>query len=136
VSEGLAMLFEAPGVNNSMYYTRQSDRINRPRLMALKHYYDRGSVQGKMSKLILDDDLFRTDPQLAYAMAWGMTFFLSETKPDAYRDFLRDDGQRSDFSDYSSKHRARDFAAAFGSDLPGLEARMKRFFERLKVPPQ
>ena len=127
------MLFEAPGVNNSMYFTRQTDRINRTRLMALKHYYEQGAIKGNVSKLVLSDDLFKTDPQVAYALAWGMTFYFSEKQPDEYREFLRNDGRRSDFSRYSSKQRADVFASAFGSDLAGLESRMERFFDGLNV---
>lgn len=134
VSEGLAMLFEAPGVNNSMYYTRLSDRVNRDRLVSLKHFYKQGKVKGKLAEVVIRDDLFRSDPQLAYALAWGMTFYLTEKKPDEYRRFLRKDGQRSDFSNYSAKDRANDFAAAFGNDLTGLESNMERFFKELKVP--
>ncbi len=134
VSEGLAMLFEAPGVNNSMYFTRQSDRINRDRLIGLKHFYEQGKIKGKMSELILNDELFRSDAQLAYALAWGMTFYLSEKKPNGYRDFLRLDGQRADFSNYSPNQRAQAFAAAFGNDITGLESHMERFFDELNVP--
>lgn len=134
VSEGLAMLFEAPGVNNSMYFTRQSDRINRDRLIALKRFCKQGKVDGKISKLVLSDDLFRSDGQLAYALSWGMTFYLTEKMPEQYREFLRRDGQRTEFANYTSQQRANDFAAAFGNDLSGLESRMKRFFNEIKVP--
>ncbi|MFT5299987.1 MAG: hypothetical protein ACI87E_000755 [Mariniblastus sp.] len=135
ISEGLAMLFEAPGVNNSMYYSRRADRINPGRLRDLKHFYQQGEVKGKLPKLILTDDLFRTDPQLAYAYAWGVTFFLSETMPDAYHQFLRHDGQRTNFEEYARQQKADNFAAAFGSDIAGLEARMKRFIDAQKIPP-
>ncbi|MFK7766601.1 MAG: DUF1570 domain-containing protein [Mariniblastus sp.] len=134
-SEGLAMLFEAPGVNNSMYYTRQKDRINRDRLIALKKYYAADRLKGKMGSLILSDNLFRSDPQMAYAMAWGMTFFFTEKMPNEYNRFLRNDAKRADFSSYPSNKRASDFAKAFGSNTKGLEAQMKRFIEGLDIPP-
>jgi hypothetical protein len=133
-SEGLAMLFEARGVNNSLYYSRQSDRINRNRLAQLKSYYKQGQVKGKMASLILSNDLFRNEPQIAYAVSWGMTFYLSEKMPSQYHQFLRNDGKRTDFSSYSKKQRAADFGNAFGGDLAGLEAQMKRFFSAIKVP--
>ena len=133
-SEGLAMLFEAPGVNNSMFYTKQPDRINRDRLIMLKKYYRQGKVKGKMAKLIMSNDLFRTDPHLAYAISWGMTFYLSEKMPSAYHNYLRNDGQRTEFADYTSTERSADFAAAFGTDYRGLESQMERFFNNLPVP--
>lgn len=136
VSEGLAMMFEAPGVNNSMFYTRQNDRINRDRLISLKSYYNKDKVKGALSKLVLSNEMFRTDPHLAYAVSWGMTFYLSEKMPAAYQSYLRKDGKRTDFANYTSKQRAADFVSAFGRDMAGLEARMKRFYEGLKVPPK
>lgn len=133
-SEGLAMMFEAPGVNNSMYYSRLSDRINRDRLIALKNYYKRGKVKGNLAKLVATDNLFRTDPQLAYALSWGLTFYLNEKMPAAYQTFLRNDAKRSDFEAFKSKQRAKAFAQSFGGNLEIIEARMKRFIEETKVP--
>lgn len=134
ISEGLAMLFEAKGVNNSMYYGKQEDRINRDRLVSLKRFYQQGAVKGKLRSLILSDDLFRSNPQLAYALSWGTTFYLSEKRPTKYMMFLKNDASRSDFQGYSSKQRAQDFARVFGNDVRGLEARMEQFFTDLKVP--
>ena len=133
-SEGLAMLFEAPGINNSMYYASQADRINRDRLIQLKSYYKKRKVKGKMAKLVLSNDLFRSEPHVAYAVSWGMTFYLSDSMPAKYHRYLRNDGERNDFSDYTRKQRAEDFASAFGSNFSELEARMERFFDGIKVP--
>ncbi len=134
VSEGLAMMFESRGVNNSMRYHSQSDRINRDRLIALQHYCKKDELKGKLADIVLRDDLFRSDPQKAYAMAWGVTFFLSEKMPREYQKFLKADAKRSNFRQFTSKQRATAFATAFGSDFKGLEKRMKSFFEGLKVP--
>lgn len=136
ISEGLAMMFESPGVNNSMRYHRQSDRINRDRLIALKHYYSKNQLQGKLTSLVLRDDVFRSDPLQGYALAWGMTFYLSEKMPRQYQAFLKNDAKRSDFQNFDAKQRAAAFAKAFGSDFKSLEKRMKSFFVDLKVPPK
>ena len=109
-TEGLAMLFEAPGVNNSMYYHQRKDRINRERLIMLKYYYEQDEVKGKMASLIMSNDLFRTDPHVAYAVSWGMTFYLSEKMPAEFHAYLQKDGRRTDFADYSKRQRATDFA--------------------------
>lgn len=134
VTEGLAMLFEAPGINNSAYHSRQSDRINRARLIALKQFYRDGRVAKKLREMIQSDRLFRSEPDLAYALAWGMSFYLSEKMPREYLGYLANDGQREPFLSYSAKERAADFAKAFGGDLQHLEARMQRFFESLQIP--
>lgn len=132
ISEGMAMMFEAPGVNNSAYYSKLSDRINADRLRSLKQFYRRGETKNLLAELIVKDDRFRTDPNLAYAYAWGLSFYLSEKMPNKYLAFLRRDASRQPYSSYSAKQRAQDFAKAFGSDVAGIEARMKEFITGLK----
>jgi len=136
ISEGLAMLFEAPGVNNSMEYTRLEDRINQERLDQLKQLYQRNQVAGTLAELITDDNLFRTDPSRAYAVSWGVTFYLSEKMPQEYYRFLAVDAARKDFSGYSDRERTAAFATAFGAKLPELEARMKQFIGELDRLPK
>ena len=135
LSEGLAMMFEAPGVNNSMYYSRQADRINRARLIALKHYYQQGKADGKLTQMIASDRLFDHNPSLAYAMAWGLTFYLAEAKPREYFQLLQRDGSRTDYGAYPPQARLREFAQVISPDIDELEVRMKRFFQNLDVPP-
>ncbi len=134
ISEGLAMMFEAPGVNNSLYHAQLSDRINRDRLIVLKSYYAADQVRNKLADLVVSDQIFRTDPELAYALSWGLTFYLSEKMPSQYQAFLKADGERTDFQGFDSKRRAAAFLKSFGGDLQALNARMKRYFEALSVP--
>lgn len=91
-------------------------------------------MQGRVADLITSDRLFRSEPSLAYAMSWGLTFYLSEKMPQEYQAFLRADGQKSNFAAYSAKARAQAFAAAFGPKLNELEARMEDFILSLDVP--
>ena len=132
ISEGLAMLFEAPGINNSAHFTHQRDRINQPRLSELQSLIRSGKVEGKLIQLISGDELFRTDPQAAYALAWGLTFYLSEKMPRQYFAFLSADGQRKDFADYTSAQRLQAFSTAFGSRFEELESRMYQFLASLE----
>jgi len=82
-------------------------------------------------KMVLKDDIFVHEPNLSYALSWGVTFYLSEKMPQKYHAFLRRDSQRTDFETYSPKQRLKDFVAVFGSDFKGMEAKMKRFIESL-----
>ena len=134
ISEGLAMLFEARGVNNSMHYSKLSDRINRERLIDLQYYYRQNKVKGRVAELIKNDRLFRSNSTEAYAISWGLTFFLSEKMPEQYHRFIREDARRANFSGYSAKQRLQAFAKAFGPKFTDLEARMERFIVNLKVP--
>ena len=134
VSEGLAMMFESPGINNSGSNPSLSSRINRERLLALKYYYKKKKVKGKVSELVTRDDMFRSDPQLAYALSWGLSFYLNEKLAARYHGFLRADAKRKDFRAYSSKQRAKAFSKSFGLNFQQLEAQMERYFKELKVP--
>lgn len=131
--EGLACLFEAEGVHNSYIHTRRQDRINSARLLAIKMAIRDGSAKGKLEKIVRDDELFRTNNQLAYAYAWGLSFYLAETKPREYLRYLTDDANRKNFTPYQSKQRIESFAKSFGADFDNLESRMFKFLEKQKV---
>jgi hypothetical protein len=132
ISEGLALMFEADGVTNTLTYTDQKDRINRDRLVVLKKYYADSRAQGKMKAMITGDALFDDDPSLAYALAWGMTFFLAESYPRQYFKFLAADGNREEFTDFDRSQRLTAFQRAFGTDLDDLEKRLERFVDKLE----
>lgn len=96
---------------------------------------DNGSAKGNLEKIVRDDRLFQSNPQLAYAYGWGLTFFLAETKSKDYIKFLTDDGKRENFSRYSRTDRVEQFAEAFGSDFENIEATMFNYLKRVKLPP-
>ena len=131
--EGLACLFEAKGVHNSYIHTRRKDRVNSSRLLAIQYAIKKGKAKGKLEKIVRDDELFRSDSQLAYAYAWGLTFYLAETKPREYLRYLTKDAQRKNFTAYGAKERLESFAKAFGSDFDNLESRMFTFLMKQKV---
>lgn len=136
ISEGMAMMFESPGINNSGSNPRLSDRINRDRLMSLKYFYKQNKIKGKTSEIVMRDDLFRSDPQLAYALSWGLSFYLNEKLPARYHGFLREDAKRKDFAAFTSKQRAAAFFKSFRLSFHDLENQMQRYFKDLKIPPE
>ncbi len=131
ISEGLALLFEAKGVNNTMNYSTQKDRINKDRLLMLQYYYSKDRIQGQLGEMIRNDNLFERDPSLAYAYAWGITFYLSERQPDQYFEYLRNDAKRESFVELGPQQRLDQFTSIFGEDLSGLENRIERFIMKL-----
>ena len=131
IAEGLATMFEAPGVQNSMYYSKQRDRINFGRLADLKTLYEKDQITDKVvASMIGSNDIFEQSPSAAYALAWGLTFYLAEKRPDRYAAFLRTDSLREDFLEYNSRDRLEDFIRKFGS-ISELTARMETFIESL-----
>ncbi len=131
ISEGLATMFEAPGVQNSLYHSKQRDRINYGRLNNLLEMYAKDMVDETLiGNMVATDRLFESNPGAAYALAWGLTFYLSETQPDRYVDFLKQDSTRSDWEDYPSRDRLEAFVRKFGK-ISKLAPRLKQFIEQL-----
>ncbi len=132
VVEGLATMFEAPGVWNSRSSQSQQDRINRQRLDDFQQHARPRHEPGTMVKLITSDTLFDTDPQSAYAEAWALSFYLSETRPRQYAEYLAKTADRPMFALYPAEERLAEFEDVFGSDLRMLEVKFLRYMDELK----
>lgn len=130
--EGLAMLFEAPGVHNSGKYSDRIHRINRDRLSNFVHFLERENGSRIIPRLVASDAAFRTNAIKAYADAWALTFYLSETRPRQYEQYLHVTASRPPLSDYTSGERVADFRAAFGDDLAILEANFLSWMAELR----
>lgn len=131
VAEGLATLFEARGVWNARQYPSQADRLNRGRLVEFRTYLGRRRT-GAIAELVSSDRFFSSDPSGAYAEAWALTFFLSETEPRNYFDYLARTAHAPAFQPYRSPQRLADFTAVFGNNLALLEARFLRHMQQIK----
>ncbi|MEM8943886.1 MAG: DUF1570 domain-containing protein [Planctomycetota bacterium] len=124
--EGLAMMFESRGVWDSRSSYTRADRINAGRLYDFKLGLKQRS-SSVIKQLVASDRLFRSSARQAYAEAWTLSFFLSETRPIQYSDYLARVAARKPFSKYSARARLADFVKVFGSDLEMLDVQMQRF---------
>ncbi|MEM9353002.1 MAG: DUF1570 domain-containing protein [Planctomycetota bacterium] len=129
--EGLAMMFEVRGVWNARSSDTQADRINDYRLRDFRAAKDRMGGKG-LAGLVASDNLFRSDPLGAYANAWALSFYLTETRPREYDRYLQKVAAREPFTRYPGRKRVSDFVSVFGSDFELLAAQMERFFEELQ----
>jgi hypothetical protein len=130
VVEGLAMVFEAPGVWNASSLKSQADRINAGRL----DYFRRTAAERPsdwLMQLTASDLRFDADPMSAYAEAWMLSFYLCETRPQEYSKYLARTAAREAFSKYSPLERMTDFTTIFGKDFELLAAQLNRFVEDL-----
>jgi hypothetical protein len=129
--EGLAMMFETPGMREAWSIHTRKDRINRSRLdYFLRHLEKR--PHDALQRLVTSDQTFRTDPMGAYAEAWLMSFYLYETQPRKYSTYLARVAARPAFSLYPVSERRDDFTSVFGSDLKLLNAQLLRYVEQLR----
>jgi uncharacterized protein DUF1570 len=130
--EGLATMFEAPGVWSARYDHTQADRIVRGRLEGFRKYATGQRRPGSLAMLLASDDAFRIDADGAYAEAWALTFYLCETQPRQYAAYLTKTADRPLFSDYPAAERVADFQAVFGSDMKLFEAKFLRYMQEVK----
>jgi hypothetical protein len=132
VAEGLATYFEAPGVCDSRNHTQIADRVNRGRLRGFQQLVAPRHRPEVLSAIVAADDLFSASPQVAYAEAWALTFYLVETEPRKYAQYLKRTAARPPFRQYTAAERTADFTAVFGSDWRMLDARFLRFMAGVK----
>jgi hypothetical protein len=127
--EGLATMFEAPGVWSARYDHTQADRINQGRFDSFRKYAASRRQPGSLAMLLATDAAFRSDPDGAYAEGWALSFYLCETQPRQYAAYLEKTAARPAFSDYSANERMADFEAIFGSDLKLFEAKFLHYMQ-------
>ncbi|HEX5471577.1 MAG TPA: DUF1570 domain-containing protein [Lacipirellulaceae bacterium] len=130
--EGLATMFEAPGVWNPENDHSQSDRVNRGRLNGFRKFVKDHPQPGSLATLLTSDDAFRNDPNDAYAEAWALSFYLCETRPRQYCAYLAKTAERPPFSFYEPAERMADFQAIFGGDLKLFDANFLSYMRDVK----
>jgi len=128
-SEGLAMLCETRGVYKFKKFPNIKDRVNRKRLETFRKLNYEGKTDGVLLELLQSDRLFQTDPELAYAVSWAISFYLNENRQAEYLNFLKRDALRGDFHKYSKLDRVAFFVRHFGKNIAGLEKRMNIFVD-------
>lgn len=132
VVEGLAMLFEARGVYDARSYDRQSERINHNRLATYREMVAPNRPVGTVVSFVASDQAFDRSALAAYAQAWALTFFLSETRPREYADYVGRIARHPPFGGYPPAARVADFKAAFGDDLKLLDAQFVSYVDSLR----
>ncbi|HMO93186.1 MAG TPA: DUF1570 domain-containing protein [Pirellulaceae bacterium] len=130
-SEGLAVMFEAKGVNDSRTYTQRQHRIHQVYLAQFKNYVKAERHKGLLQQLVESDRYFEKDPHLAYTISWSVMFYLAENQRRELSSYLKTVAQLPNFTQYSPADRLQHFANHFGSDFNILEHRIVRFLEGL-----
>lgn len=128
VAEGLAMLFEAPGIADPQRNLGPADRVNRERFDYFRTQLLPRHRPKFLADIVASDQLFRALPAMAYAEAWAFTHYLIETQPRKYADFLAR-AARPAAAAQDETARLREFQAVFGADWNMLDAQFRRFYE-------
>jgi hypothetical protein len=125
-------MFEAPGVYDPRHFTRQSDRINRGRLLEFKKSVAPSHRPESLAAMIASDQRFQTHPATAYAEAWALSFYLVETQPAKYARYLALTAGHPPFTTATPAQRTADFRSVFGDDWRMLDAQFLRFMAGVK----
>jgi hypothetical protein len=132
VVEGLATVFEAPGIRNTSANSGVKTRINRQRFIWFGNFREFRRKPKSLEGFISDDDFFKSDVLDAYSEAWAFSFFLIETRPRAYADYLRAIAAHDPLEAYPAQARLADFKRTVSKEIPLLEAEYLRFMAGIK----
>jgi len=131
VSEGLAVYFESPDVDNSKGW-RTVGVINRVHLTNFqKHLHER--TPDSLPALLSTDARFR-DPQLAgqaYSEAWALNYFLLNRRTKQYVTYLKKLSEKKPLLQDTPEERVVIFGEVFG-DLNELDKDFVQFIKKLK----
>ncbi|RMG41161.1 MAG: DUF1570 domain-containing protein [Planctomycetota bacterium] len=125
VVEGLAMLFEATW--DAARRSSRRERVNPTRLRDFRAMSHRPGLR----ELVAADTPFESRPLQAYAAAWALTFYLSETHSREYWAYLHELARQAPGDRLDGEERLRLFCKHFGNNLKLLEAAWLRFMDRL-----
>lgn len=131
LAEGVGTMFEARGVWDWHNHPDRRDRVNRSRLAQFRAHLGGGRSGGNFVNLLGSDRLFQANPAAAYAESWAWVFFLTETYPRKFAQYVRRVAERNDFRDYPQAKRISDFTAVFDTDLRMLETHFLNFIASL-----
>lgn len=132
VVEGLATVFEAPGIRNSGGSGAAKMRINHERFIGFGNFSKSRYKPKSLESFLSGDELFQTSVFDAYSEAWAFSFFLIETRPRAYAEFLRTIAARDPLRVYPAEDRVADFKHTISKEIPLLEAEFLRFIAAIK----
>lgn len=127
--EGVATMFEQPAVYDlSVQRSTIGNRMNPGKVRDLQKIGKTpGQLEFIMREIVVSDEFFKHDPLAAYAVAWGMVFYLSERMPSQFRTYIELQNRRR-FGEYKPMDRERDFQQAFGQPAESLAPALRRLY--------
>lgn len=113
--EGLAGMFEAPGVNNPAENRRPADRISQDNLRAAARLFDRVDKPGLVELMVRTDGMFDKDAASAYGISWAMSSYLFEKFPRNYVRYIKLMNMDPADTSWTPDARLKVFSESFGS---------------------
>ena len=132
IVEGLATVFETPGMEKHATARSAIKRVNVGWLYGFRKFVDTTRPESYLEQFIRDDAPFNSDMSNAYAQAWALSFWLIESRPRKYAEFLKRMASPAVSGQLTAQRRVNVFRESFGDNLRMLDIQMLRYFERLK----
>ncbi|MDR0391872.1 MAG: DUF1570 domain-containing protein [Planctomycetaceae bacterium] len=131
VAEGVALFHETPDAKDSLGWNL-SPKVNKIRLRDLRNYLQKKPID-PIQKMLKDDNLLRDSNTVVdnYAMAWGLTYFLTKTKKTQLCDYLKKLAEKDPQSEDSPEIRINEFEEHFGNDWEKFYKDYDKFIQKL-----
>jgi hypothetical protein len=134
VVEGLATLFEAPGVREGGSKSGPiAQRINRERYLRFGSFAKSRRPARSLRAFIGQDEMLQQATLDFYCQAWALTFYLVESRPADYARYLKRLSEHDPLKECTPKDRMKDFETSFSTEIDRVEVDFLRYMERLKV---
>lgn len=128
--EGLATLFEAPGINNPAANPRPKHRIEPQSLSAAASFFDQHDKRGVVELLVRSDAMFNADARSAYGVSWALTSYLFESFPRQYVQYVKFLNENAPTASASPDVRLKAFTETFGA-TDRIEGGLRSYVARL-----
>lgn len=132
IVEGLATVFETPGMEKYAMDRDVKKRVNPGWHFGFTRFVKGGRPKAFLEAFIRDDRFFETQMGDAYSQAWALSFWLIETRPRKYAEFLQRMASAEVTRQLTPEMRVKLFKDSFGENLLMLDAEMLRFYSRIK----
>jgi hypothetical protein len=130
VVEGLATVFEAPGIRGTVAGGGIKSRLNPERFNWFGSFAKSRRKPRSLEAFLASDEMFEQETLDAYSQAWALTFYLIETRPREYSEYLKVIASRERLAAYTANARVDDFKQAISKDVSLLEAQFLRFMKQ------
>ena len=130
LAEGFATIFEAPA-----YSAPNSDGRSRwpasRKSTCLALLENDTRLYSLVDSLLRNDNVFKNEPELAYAVSWAIAHHLSTNSPREFTDYLHQIGQLPSLVDFSAEDRWTHFRSNFKVEMPQLIRQLKNHLRSL-----
>ncbi|WP_425614286.1 DUF1570 domain-containing protein [Anatilimnocola sp. NA78] len=132
VSEGLAVFFETPDLDNSKGW-RNVGAVNRYNLINFRKYL-KTRQPGSLALLLGDDKRFRDPASMAdaYAEGWALNYFLIRTQGEQYTKYLKVLAEQTPLVMQEPAARQEQFLKFFGGNLEALESDFLKYMRSVQ----